>query len=267
MKKSFFILLLLCLTLSIFGQDNTAKVMVQFDFLKVEESKKGEYLAIEKDWRKVHESLRKDGKILRWMLYEVMLPSGSATEHNYVTVTLYKDYASIENIIPNLANEFRKVFPDKNFNETWFKTNGIRTRIKTEIFMNQDGYWKPNANFQHSYVRADFVKTDPMNAGPYQNLESNFWKPVHKLMTEKNLLQGWQLCSKIYTGTTNPYTHITINLFDNFKQTTPDISVFQTLAKEVHKDLSDKELTDKIMQTLQAREYKASELWKLVDML
>jgi hypothetical protein len=253
--------------LSTSAQDNTTQTMVRFDFIKVEPSKTAEYLKLESDWRKVHEVLRKEGKILRWMHYEVLLPSGSDVHHNYVTVQIYKDYASLENIVPELATAFAKVYPERNFLEFLSKTDQVRNRVRTEIFRNIDGYWNPNAFFQHKYARMDFMKTTTENTSAYVASETNFWKPAHKVAVASGKLNGWQLCSKLFSADDDEYNRLTVNFFTDFAQSETRQSDFEGWLRKAHPKLSDKELMEKLLGVIQLRSYHHSELIKLIDML
>lgn len=265
MKKLIFPALLLLATITkMYSQNNNAQPYVRFDFIKVADGQLAEYAQIESEWNKVHESLKKSGKILRWMQYDVMLPSGAAVEHNFVTVTLYKDYATLENIVADLAQEFVKVYPDKNFYEFLAKTDKIRTRVKTEIFENQDGFWKDGEFFKHKYARVDFMNTDWDRDEAYTKLEQNFWKPFHKKYMDAGHINGWQLCTKIFRSATDTYNKITISLYDNFAQSAQ--KDWGKVLRDTHKNLPDAAFDAKIAETEKSREYKAVELWRLVKM-
>jgi hypothetical protein len=247
------------------AQDNTTQPYLQFDFHKVSEDKVGEYLKIESDWKKVHEQQKKDGKIARWMLYEVMLPNGTAAEHNYITVVIYPKYEYLETIVPDLVSAFGKVYPDRNFGEYYAKTNQVRNRLRTEIFANTDGYWNPKAFFQHKYARLDYFKTDAQNPAAYLDGEINFWKPAHIASVEMGIKNGWQLCSKLYISNSNPYTHMTASFMTDFIQTNTKLSDFEKSVKKAFPTLSDKQLIEKLGAVLKSREFTHTELIKLID--
>jgi uncharacterized protein YxeA len=248
-----------------FSQDNRAVTYIQFDLHKVEADKIQDYIKIEQDWKKVHEEEKKSGKVLRWMIYEVLLPSGTGVEYNYITVKIYKDYASLESIVPDMATAFNKVFPNKNFGEFYHSTDNIRKRLSTEIFENIDGYWNPNAFFQHKYARMDFMKTDMQNSGPYIDLEKNFFKPAHKVAIANGQMNGWQLCHKMYAANTDDYTDMTVNFYTDFAQTNATVSDLIANVKKAHPSLTDKQLSDKIAEVIKAREYRKVNLLKLID--
>jgi hypothetical protein len=260
-------LFVFAMSFSLLAQDNTTQPIIRFDFIKVEPQKVSEYLKLENDWRKVHEAMRKEGKILRWMHYEVLLPSGSEVHHNYMTATIYKDYAALENIVPDLAVAFAKVYPERNFLDFLNKSDQIRNRVRTEVFQNTDGYWNPKAFFQHKYARIDFMKTITQNTGAYLESESTFWKPAHKVAVENGQLNGWQLCSKLYASDQDDYNRLTVSFFTSFAQSNVQMLDFKAWLKKAHPGLTENDLMEKIGASLKLRNHYRSELIKLIDSL
>ena len=75
---------------------------VTVDYMKVAPGQEDAYLQLEqKTWKPIHEARIKAGNALAWYLYRVDSPTGTAADHNYVTVAVYANFEALENLYPN----------------------------------------------------------------------------------------------------------------------------------------------------------------------
>lgn len=112
-----------------FAQDRYVTV----DYMKVAPGHEDGYLQLEqKTWKPVHEARVKAGNATGWYLYQVLSPSGSGVDHNYVTVALYNSFEAMENPFP--AALLTQVHPGVTMTQFFTKTNAARDLVRSETW-------------------------------------------------------------------------------------------------------------------------------------
>ena len=66
------------------------------EYMKIESGMETEYLKTEATWKKVHQRRKTEGKIVDWVLYRRLFPSGSNTAYSYMTITVFKSGKELE---------------------------------------------------------------------------------------------------------------------------------------------------------------------------
>ena len=64
-----------------------------------------------------------------WYLYRVDSPTGTAADHNYVTVAVYANFEALENPYPNEL--LSKIVPAQSLPEFLKKTNAARDLVRS----------------------------------------------------------------------------------------------------------------------------------------
>lgn len=66
------------------------------EYMKIEPGMETEYLKTEATWKKVHQRRKTEGKIVDWVLYRRLFPSGSNMPYSYMTITVFKSGKELE---------------------------------------------------------------------------------------------------------------------------------------------------------------------------
>ncbi len=66
------------------------------EYMKIEPGMEDAYLKTEATWKKVHQRRKTEGKIVDWVLYRRMFPSGSNMAYSYMTITVFKTGKELE---------------------------------------------------------------------------------------------------------------------------------------------------------------------------
>lgn len=84
--------------------------------MKVKPGKFSQAMQIEKEWKRIEEAYIAQGMKRSWSLYRYQF-AGTGDRCDYVTVDSFENWSDLQNPYPDLPKVFKKVFPDKNFNE------------------------------------------------------------------------------------------------------------------------------------------------------
>ncbi len=262
---TFAAVVLLCFPL--FSQNNQPTAVVQFDFFKVQDQNIPAFLAVEKEWQKVHAERIKSGKVYAWMLFEVLLPNGSKVSSNYVTATLYRSYADVETLVPDMVAAFGKAFPTVNVGEKIAKSNALRDRIKTDFQYNTNGYWKGDAQrmADFKYVNVDMLKVEEANEEIFED-QFKYWDKILIARTELGYDVGWQYGKIIRShGTSDPYSAYLVHFFSDFKQTDTEKGNWDKAMMKAYPNITPKEMGEKVSELFKTRSVYRDELWKLIE--
>ena len=267
MRKFLSLATFLLLSIALFSQDTNPVAVAQNDYFKVKDQDIPAFLANEKEWKKVHEERVKTGKIFAWYLFEVLLPSGSQVDHNYVTVTLYRSYADIETLIPDIMAAWGKAFPDQNAQGKMVKANALRERVKTDFNYNEHGYWKTGTKGipEFKYINASMVKVDEGKEAAYEE-QFKYWEKILNARTDMGMDVGWQTGTLIRShGTADPYSYYTFQFYSDFKQSEFKMDSWYKAAMKAYPNGTPKDMGDKYADLLKIRSVYRDELWRVVD--
>jgi hypothetical protein len=84
--------------------------------MKVKPGKYQQAMQNEGEWKRIEEAYNAAGKKRGWAVLGNQF-GGSSDRCDYVTVDAFANWSDLENPYPDLENMFKKVFPDKDFNE------------------------------------------------------------------------------------------------------------------------------------------------------
>ena len=87
-----------------------AQTVAVVDYMKVPANGGDTYLAIEKQWKTLHQTRVDAGEILGWELYAVR-NTGTNSPYNFATVTIYENFSKTENWATEA--EMKKAFGEK----------------------------------------------------------------------------------------------------------------------------------------------------------
>ncbi|MEL6718196.1 MAG: hypothetical protein AAFO82_19610 [Bacteroidota bacterium] len=221
---------LLCLSLAILCYSNntvTAQdlnpenpIYLSVSYMKVKPENRTDYLKMEKAWTKIHKAKLAAGAIKGWSLLEVVSPSGSHVEYNYVTY---------ENL--GLNADAAKFLDSPYFPEDWQKlltkeelalvnrTGELRTLVKNEVWQLRDGMYDDNWMDAKIQVCNFFSLPKGKNGYDHYQVEKKYWMPVHKARIADDKLEGWDI-SNLYMpfGSDQAYEVATTDVYKDMKQ-------------------------------------------------
>ena len=224
MKTVLSILLLAIFSLgtgSLFGQTTGPTRYTNYSYMKVTPEKYGEYIKLEKAWKKLHMALKKAGKLDDWSLTEVISPSGSSTQYNFVTRNTYLGEA-----------QYASTFDQNYMPENWqsmltvdeidlvLRTGEIRTLVKNETWVQSDLIWSKDTISKGKVVVFNYFSIpEGKTNGDHTKVERDIWKPVHQARIKAGTMRGWVLLDMMLPfGSAYPYSSATIDVYNDMKQ-------------------------------------------------
>lgn len=108
------------------------------------------------------------------------------------------------------------------------------------------------------YVKIDYFMPAPGQAGEYEELELELWKPLHMERYERGIIKSWNLYQVVAGEPDAPYQYIAINVFDDFSKI--DYFDLEDIMQSVYPDKNPAEL---MQRTRKSREVTNTEIWKI----
>ena len=264
--KSFFAALsftLLLGSLNLSAQSNNR--FVTFDFMKVKPGQAELYHEVEKKlWKPMHKQRMENGDILGWYFHQVRYPSGSLTEYDYVTVTLYDDITQLENQSSDFIALANQVHPDTPYDQIMFKTTRSRELIRTEVFQLLD-FVPGNDSKPPPYMMVNYMKAMPGKAAEYVGIEQDIYKVWHSTRVEANRMHSWRLGARLLPyGSAYDYDHFTGDGYRSFADSGVNnndlLPVFEAKMEAVENaDIS------RMNRIAELRDLVRADLWALID--
>jgi len=233
-----------------------AQTVAIVDFMKVPANGQDAYLAVEKQWKNLHQNRVNSEVILGWQLYYVR-GSGTSSNYNYATVTVYENFGKTEATLTDA--DFKKAFGN-NAAEFLTKTEASRNLIYSETYQLQVGV---PADSPDKYIVVNSVHTK--NLDQYINMEKVAYLPMHEEAKKAGQRNSWGIWTRW------PYED------DSFQAVAVDgYAKFSDINNGNYNDLMGKVITGKkpgevydifvqVSKTEEIRSIIKSEIWELVD--
>lgn len=248
------------LSITVFGQDQEP-VYVQVDYMKPFEGKSADYVSMEREiYKKIHEERIKSGEIVAWYLYQVRYPSGSGAEYDYVTVTVFGNFASMDDNVVEYETIVNRAHPDKTLEEVAKYATDTRKLVRSEVFKSL-GYMPDRLKEPDGSILVDYMKVEPTRQSQYLKMEEMIWEPLHKERMKRGHINSWGLYELLFPGGLNhPYSHCTVTGFSGWE----DISDSwpEDIWETVHPSGSQGDLEERAHEV---RDLVSSQIWKLID--
>jgi hypothetical protein len=235
-----------------------AQVVAVIDYMKVPENKDADYVAVEKQWKTLHQSRVESGKILTWHLWYVR-NSGSGSPYNYVTATFYESFDKTG--VAFTEDEFSKAFGDKA-DDFLSKTVLSRSLVCSETYHLQSSLEAdvPDSKF----IVLNWAKTD--NVDNYIKMENVGFKPVHELAIKAGTLKSWQVWTR-WPSRDNSFQAVVVNGYAKFEDIDNGVDynplIEQYLAGKKAAEIL--EITEQWHRTEEIRTFIKTEIWEYVD--
>ena len=233
-----------------------AQTVAVVDFMKVPSNNQEAYLAVEKQWKNLHQSRVESGVIYAWELYYVR-GSGTSSPYNYVTVTVYHDFARTETTF--IDDDFKKAF-GANSADFLKKTGATRDLIYSETYQQQAGF---QGDTPDKYIVVNSIHTD--NIDKYINLEKSGYMPIHQEAKKAGQRNSWGIWTR-WPNSDNSVQAVAVDGYSKFSDINGgnwDDYISKVMAVKKPGEVYDMfQLIDK---TDQIRTIVKSEIWDLVD--
>lgn len=225
MKSSIKVLLLLicfCTSagLALLAQEEATETYYsQIDYMYVAPGMHEEYEALEAAWKKIHQANVNAGRYDLWALSRVMMPSGSASSHNYVTRIGYRGEAQMA------AAMTGSIFPDNvedllSAEELALveRTSEIRKWVKTEVFSTEEFIRQEELEAKVTVFNY-FSSPDGAGRSDHFQVERDYWMAIHQARIDAGEMEGWVLLNmELPYGAAQPYHSATVDIYESLEE-------------------------------------------------
>lgn len=234
---------------------------VQVDYMKPLPEKAADYIWMEQNiYKPIHAERIRSGEVIAWQLYQVQYPRGADMEYDFVTVTVFANFNSMDEGVTEYEILVKNAHPDKTLTEVDQYATDTRKLVRSEVFKSIDLLPEYNTGMPQSLL-IDYMKVPPVKQDLYVRMEQEIWKPLHVFRLENENIKSWAFYELLFPGGLNyPYSHATVTGFanwDKIKDSWPE-DVWTT----VHPNASRDELEDRAHET---RDLVSTQIWKLLD--
>jgi hypothetical protein len=243
------LLVLLCLVAE-------AQTVAVVDFMKVPANNQDAYMAVEKQWKNLHQSRVQSGAILAWQLYYVR-NSGTSSPYNYATITLYENFNKTD--VAFTDADLKKAF-GPNSAEFMKKTNASRDLIYSETYQSQVGLPSETPN---KYLLINQIHTD--NVDKYINMEKVGYMPAHAEAIKGGVKNSWGVWTR-WPNEDNKFQAVVVDGYTKFSDITAanwESVTGKVLATKKPGEVYD--MFNQMSRTDEIRTIVKSEIWELVD--
>lgn len=225
--------------------------ITKIEYMKVKGST-ANYLEIEKVWKSIHQARLDKGDIYAWYLIGKHF-TGTASEYEYVTVTVFPSLFELNNSYPEeLASADDDALLEKTMN--------ARDLIQTEIY---DTPLITEIIHLPKYLNVSFMKVSQGNDNAYLELEKNIWKPIHEKLIKEGIKSTWSVYRQLYPGGYDAqFNYFTVNGFADMKKVSFEPPEgWEEVFSIVHQG---KDIDKLFENTNQLRVLIKTELWELI---
>lgn len=245
MKKVLVLIALSFLCSISYGQD---KLYLIFELMKVDNEQEQAYTETENFWEKIHEQRAQSGEIIGWDLWSLR-PGGENQGHQYMTVTLFSDPASMHKG-SNILSHAKNAYPDmseedimKKLNNS-AKTRDLAVRIYLEQIATTTGEFVMVPGIIASF---DFMKVDLGNYDAYEKAEMEVFQPDHQRQVDAGEKGSWGLLRFMLPVGSDTYaSHITVNMFKDidhyFQPSNNDMTLTEDQQKAIQDGLATRDM-------------------------
>jgi hypothetical protein len=235
-------------------------VLEEVEFMKVMPGMGDEYVKTEAVWKKIHEMRKANGEILYWALFHCVYPSGSENKYDYITVTGYKNGATLQAKENATVEAWTKGLTKEEI-DVVMNTNKTRKLIATELDAKLVGIGdNPSAN----YVLSRFMKIAPNNQVEYEKM-IDMAKPVLAEAIKNGKAAGYEFFKTVLPIAHDVPDYTGCFDFTNLNDALKNMGGFPDLEAEFKKVLPAQNYATWSKRLSEMRQIIGTELWKKVD--
>ncbi|WP_210511067.1 hypothetical protein [Natronogracilivirga saccharolytica] len=241
-------------------QENST-VYLQIDYYAVQPGQQQDFVTLMDElWKPVQQKRMEQGDITAWHVYDALV-TGYTADYQFVTITTTDDFSALYG---ELQDELVAAVHTGDDPETLKKQmyDGF-TRVNSEIW-SMDGAALPEgaSGPEGKYITKNYMDARDAS-GEHEAMELDFWKPIHYVRIDQDILNSWVMYSMVKPGgASREYTYSTIDYYDRLGDI--EGSVGMELARIAHPDLTDDELSDYFARTSESRTAYKTEMWREV---
>lgn len=241
---------------------NDGNDYVIVEYMKVKSGMTDKYLECENVWKLIHQERKKAGFIIGWELEEMMFPSGTSSEYDYLTITHVENWDAIGKLEATWDDKTWAMLT-KNLTAVQKETANnaplYRDLVKREIWTAGDMVFAPGSKNQ-KYRVENFMAIPAGGWEEWTETESKFVKPVHEKNIATGNRAGWLMGFMVLPrGGDHAYQASTVDFYNSWE----DMNKNEGQAwKEVYPDMSDDRIWKRIEST---RTIIKTEVRRLVD--
>ncbi|MEQ8703620.1 MAG: hypothetical protein RIC19_06860 [Phaeodactylibacter sp.] len=191
------------------------------EYMKVKPGMMDEYLECEAVWKLIHQYRIKAGLIEGWELEQVMLPRGTGTEYDFLTVTHYKSWDDMgqeatwyDAALKTLPADKRKIAENAEI---------YRDIVKTEIWAAGDMAFEENGTSRPRFIVDNYMKIPAGGWEDWIEMETGLVKPVHKKNIAAGNRAGWVMAFLVLPrGDGLPYQASTMDFYHSWEDMNND---------------------------------------------
>lgn len=221
MKSIFFLLAIVSFMLpnTLSAQEADTQYAI-VEYMKVKPGMVADYEACEAVWKRIQEARKKAGYITGWQLEAILYPSGTNAEYDYLTVTQVSSWGGIAKLASSWdETTWKELTKDLTAEELELadQAETYRDLVKREIWTVQDAVLAP-ADKHPQFAVENYMTIPATGWEAWMDMESNFYKPVHKKSVELGYRAGWLLTTLVIPrGQDLPYQASTVDLYNNWE--------------------------------------------------
>jgi hypothetical protein len=175
---------------------------VSREMMKVLPGKNAEYLKTEALWKKVHQKRVAEGKIIGWALFRCIVPRGTNTEYDYMTVTTFKSGKELEDSTMNWAYITKDMTKeDLEIMNNTESTRNLTTSVLSKTIEKVGSVGK--------YLELTQLKVIPGKGSELEKMEKEM-NPVFVEIAKTGKIWAWRFNDIIYpvNANTGDYTRV-----------------------------------------------------------
>lgn len=201
-------------------EDDQGYVIVEY--MKVKPGMYDQYLECESIWKTIHQERQKAGIIEGWELEEVLYPSGTDNEYDFITITFFKNWDAIGKMGESWNEEtWNKVTQSLSSEQEEIadRAEEFRDIVKREIWTAADMAFGTEGDDQPKFRVENFMQIPSNGWDAWMEMETELAKPVHVKNIELGNRAGWALTILVMPhGAGLPYQASTVDFYDSWEQ-------------------------------------------------
>ncbi len=221
MKKSLFSLIIGLLVFSSLEAQQVRYLV--FEFIKVESGQTYDFIEYNNFMEKVYQAALNDRKIQGWDFWSIQ-SGADAGEFQYITITYFNDPVTMMSGLSKdeLIKYALVAYPhmnEKQIRDTYDRALQSRD-LAQRAYMEVIASTKDDFKFKKGVLASfDLMKANEGRFQEYEQAEKEVFLPSHQKRIQQGLRGSWSLLrTALPMGSEAKYTHLTINLYDNYIQ-------------------------------------------------
>jgi hypothetical protein len=240
------------------------RIYLQVGYIKVKPGMYDEYIKLEKEvWKPIHQERVKQGKITGWNFQEVMYPTGTNREYDFVIVNLVSGWKNIETMWDGVETIAKKVLTKEQLSRM-DKTELTRDIVRVELWAVEDMVFrKSNGGAPYKYMNIGYKDVPPGFGkwAEYVSMEKELSKPLQQQKISNGKMAGWSLEWLAWPyDATKQGSVITVDFFDKWEDFQE--GDFWEDLKKIHPNMDNDYLRRRVIES---NKFYRNEMRRLVD--